>query len=212
MSNALRLADPSTVTDLRTFAERALVVVPGGYVRLQAFGTTLMATVLVRTGSGLLAAGTVIGMRGFSLGGQATADVLVDLTAVVRNLATAEQAGTTSLEWPTGYREAPWAALTPPRSGWEPIGEFDPAEVSALVTDRLTRVTDARDSGASAAELGSIDQQVWDASVGEGPGQFRAAMALGLHTLGLVGDGPVRLLRNHAWTRLSTAAGDVLGR
>lgn len=212
MSNALPLADVDTITDLRTFVSRARVVVPDGYVRLQAAGTTLMATVLVRTGSGLLGSGTVTGMRGVPLAARSTCDVLVDLSAVGDRLARMEAAGWTGLDLPPTLRQAPWASMTPPRSGWEVIGEFEDAEVATVAADGLARVTRRRDEGASEAELTDLDQQIWNASVGEEPGRFRSALALGMHALGFLGHGPVRYLRHGTWQRLSSPVGDVLGR
>lgn len=212
MSAALRLEDTSTITDLRTFVSRARVVVPDGYVRLQAHDSVLIATVLVRTGEGLLGSGTVTATRGVRLAAPATSDVLVDLAAVADRLARMEAAGWTGLDLPPVLRQAAWASISPPRSGWTLIGEFDAAAVKEVATAGLAQVAALRDAGASEPEIADRDKALWDASVGEEPGRFRAALALGAHALGFLGEAPVRYLRHGSWQRLSTPGGDVLGR
>ncbi|MBO3129137.1 hypothetical protein [Dermatophilus congolensis] len=207
------LADEDALSDVATFVARARVLVPDGYVRLQTAGSVLMSSVLVRSGSGLLGSGTVVGMRGTALGQAVGAlDVTVDLSAVADRLARMRGAGWLRLDVPPVLRQAPWAAVSPPRGGWSVIGEFAGEDVAFVAESGLARVQRERDGGADAAALTALDKQVWDESVGEGMGQFRAALALGVHALGFGGQGPVRLLRHGSWTRLSTAAGDVIGR
>ncbi len=209
----LVLAEPSAVADLTQFVSRASVLVPGGYVRMQAAGQALQFTVLVRSGEGLLGTGTVTGMRGVALaeGAPATCDVLVDLAGVAARLARMTRESSTRLAIPAGVRSAAWAAVTAPRSGWEVVGEADAADLREVAARLLAPVTKARDDGASEAQIAAADKAAWGGTLGEGLGQFRAGLVLGAHALGFL-TGSARVLRHGSWQRLTTPAGSVIGR
>lgn len=208
----LKLEDSRTVADLRLFVSRAQVLVPDGYVRLQAAGRTLQFTVLVRSGEGLLGSGTVTAMRGVGLAAEATSDVLVDLAAVANRLVRMESEGSTSLALPPVTRSAAWAAVTAPRTGWEVVGDADPADLTQLASDLLAPVAKLRDSGATDAETAAADKAAWGQTLGEGQAQFRAGLVLGAHALGfLVGD-QARVFRQGSWQRLTTKAGSVIAK
>lgn len=208
----LRLDDERSVADLRTFVTRARVLVPDGYVRLQARGRSLQLTVLVRSGEGLLGAGTVTAMRGAPLAAEATSDVLVDLAAVSDRLARMADEGVTGLTLPPVTRSAAWAAVTPPRSGWEVVGDGDPAVLAGLASDLLAPMAELRDAGASEAEISAADKAAWQRNLGEGQQQFRAALVLGAHALGFLAGEQARVFRQGSWQRLTTAAGSVIAR
>ncbi len=82
MSEVLRLRDPESLADLGRFAARARAVDADGAMRLQASGTVLAAWVGVLSGTGILAEGTVLGLRTFALAEPAEVDVTVPLGAV----------------------------------------------------------------------------------------------------------------------------------
>ena len=117
VTGVLRLTDPQSLADLGTFAARARAVDAEGAMRLQASGAVLAAWVGVLPGSGILAEGTVLGLRTFALAEPADLDVTVPLGAVTDR--TARGPGT-DLRVPPTRVVAPWSAVTPPRGPWEP--------------------------------------------------------------------------------------------
>ena len=82
MTAVLRLTDPQSLADLGRFASRARTVDDEGAMRLQASGEVLAAWVGVLPGNGILAEGTVLGLRTFALAEPAELDVIVPLGAV----------------------------------------------------------------------------------------------------------------------------------
>ena len=78
----LRLTDSQSLADLGRFASRARTVDDEGAMRLQASGAVLAAWVGVLPGNGILAEGTVLGLRTFALAEPAELDVIVPLGAV----------------------------------------------------------------------------------------------------------------------------------
>jgi hypothetical protein len=162
MSDTLELASAEDLADLGTFATRAKDVDADGAMRLQGFGGVLAATVGIRSGTGILGDGTILGMRMIALTTPSTVDVTVPLSAITDRTAR----GGSSLPVPPVTQQEKWAAVTPPRSGWSPSEEsLDPDLVAA------------------ARALGFVRP-------GEQPNAFRSGR----------------------WTRVSTAAGHVLGR
>ena len=128
MSVALELASAEDLADLGTFAVRAKGIDADGAMRLQCFGTVLAATVGVRSGTGILGEGTILGMRFVALTASSDVDVTVPLGAVTDRTAR----GGAVLDVPPVEQPAKWAAVTPPRSGWTPSEEpLDPDLVAA---------------------------------------------------------------------------------
>ncbi len=82
VTERLRLVDAAALGDLGRYAARARALDDQGAMRLQAHGDVLAAWVGVLQGSGILAEGTVLGLRTFALAEPATCDVVVPLGAV----------------------------------------------------------------------------------------------------------------------------------
>lgn len=162
MTATLELTSGEDLADLGTFAVRAKAVDPGGAMRLQGFGPILAVTVGIRSGTGILGDGTILGMRLIALRAPSRIDVTVPLASITDRTAH----GGSSLAVPPVEQPAKWAAVTPPRSGWQRTEEpIDP------------------DLLAGARALGFVR-----------PGEQPVAFGHG------------------RWTRVSTAAGHVLGR
>lgn len=208
----LRLAEEQAVADLTQFVSRASVLVPGGYVRLQAAGESLQLTVLVCSGEGLLGAGTVTGMRGVDLTEEARCDALVDLAALATRLARMTTQSSTVLKLPAGTRSAAWAAVTAPRSGWEIVGEADTSELTEAARQILAPIAALRDAGAGQDEIFAADRSAWTRTLGRGQQQFRSGLVLGAHALGFLTGATARVLRQGTWERLTTRAGSVIAR
>ena len=219
----LRLADPQSLADLGRFAARARAVDDEGAMRLQASGVVLAAWVGVLPGSGILAEGTVLGLRTFALAEPAELDVLVPLGAVTDR--TAREPGS-DLPVPPTRAVASWSAVTPPRGPWEPAGSLPGDLLAAVARDGLAEVSDAvRERGAAA---GFVRDRVWardvreaagphpdlldaDGAVVGGDAAVRAGGAFAAWALGFLAPGePVQVLRSNRWTRLTAPGGHVL--
>ncbi|GAA4408039.1 hypothetical protein GCM10023168_24830 [Fodinibacter luteus] len=227
MSEVLRLADPQSLADLGRFAARARAVDDEGAMRLQADGGVLAAWVGVLPGTGILAEGTVLGLRTFTLAEAAEVDVVVPLGAVTDR--TARDVLGTDLPLPPTRALAPWSALTPPRGPWEPAGTLPGDLLAAVARDGLAEVSDAvRERGAAA---GFVRDRVWARDVLEAAGPHpdllaaapggmpggevavRAGGAFAAYALGFLAPGEdVRVFRSNRWTRLTAAGGHVLMR
>ncbi len=134
-------------------------------MRLQASGRVLAAWVGVLSGTGILAEGTVLGLRTFALADAAELDVIVPLGAVTDR--TARGAGT-DLPLPPTRAVAAWSAVTPPRGPWEPAGELPGDLLAAVARAGLAEVSDAvRERGAAA---GLVRDRVWARDVREAAG------------------------------------------
>lgn len=220
---ALRLVDPQSLADLGRFAARARTVDDEGAMRLQASGAVLAAWVGVLPGSGILAEGTVLGLRTFALAEPVELDVLVPLGAVTDR--TAREPGS-ELQVPPTRAVAPWSAVTPPRGPWEPSGTLPGDLLAAVARDGLAEVSDAvRARGAAA---GFVRDRVWardvreaagphpdlldaDGALADGAAPVRAGGAFAAWALGFLAPGePVHVLRSNRWTRLTAPGGHVL--
>jgi hypothetical protein len=223
VTGVLLLTDEQSLADLGRFATRARAVDGEGAMRLQASGSVLAAWVGVLPGAGILAEGTVLGLRTFALAEPAELDVTVPLGAVTDR--TARGPGT-ELPLPPTRAVAPWSAVTPPRGPWEPAGELPGDLLAAVARDGLAEVSDAvRERGAAA---GLVRDRVWARDVREAAGPHpdlldadgglpeavpavRAGGAFGAYALGFLAPGlAVQVFRSNRWTRLSAPGGHVL--
>ena len=225
MSGVLRLVDAAALADLGRYASRARAVDADGAMRLQATGGVLAAWVGVLQGSGILAEGTVLGLRTFALAEEVEVDAVVPLGAVTDR--TAHHAGGSDLPLPPTRALAAWAAVTPPRGPWEPAGSLPGDLLARVARDGLAEVTDAvRARGAAA---GFVRDRVWARDVREAAGphpdllvadgvpgtdaSVRAGGAFAAYALGFLPPGePVQVLRSNRWTRLTAPGGHVLMR
>ncbi len=218
MTDVVRLTDTAAFADLGRYAARARALDAEGAIRLQCTGDVLAAWVGVLPGSGILGEGTVLGLRTFALGEPVELDAVVPLGAVTDRTA---RAGT-DLAVPPNRALAAWAAVTPPRSGWERAGEVAGDELARVGKEGIAEVSAAvRDRGAAA---GFLKEQVWaravpvsrdggDSAASGSAGEVRAGGALAAYALGFLRPGtPVVVFRCNRWTRLSGPGGHVLMR
>jgi hypothetical protein len=221
----LRLADAAALSDLGRYAARARSVDGEGAMRLQADGAVLAAWVGVLPGSGILAEGTVLGLRTFALAEPADLDVLVPIGAIADRTAHADSPA--DLPVPPTRALAPWSALTPPRGPWEPIGVLPGDLLASVAREGIAEVAAAvRERGAAA---GFARDRVWSREVREAAGPHpdllagegvttdgvavRAGGAFAAYALGFLAPGvAVQVLRANRWTRLTASGGHVLMR
>lgn len=210
--SVLTFPDAETLADLGTYAVRARSVDADGGIRLQADGRTLAAYVGVLPGSGLVGAGTVIGLRTMQLAEAVTLDVTVPLAAVSDRIArgVSEPGSPASLTLPPTTTSAAWAAMAPPRSGWEPIGSLTADEVSAIARQGIQQIAEGTPAAAGSHAVTALRQRVWGTSTSTTPA-FPGGGAFAAYVLGFAPRGSeVRVFAQGRWSRLSTAVGHVL--
>ncbi len=203
------LDDAQGYADLRTFVARARQLDEDGAVRLQADGTVLAAYVGVLPGRGLMGDGAVVGLRTMRLGRPTTLDATVALAAVGDRLARDTSAG---LELPPVTVQTAWAAMTPPRAGWEPVGSVDAEALVVAARAGIAEVALGAPTGSGGQAVTDLRQRVWGRLTDTKPpvpaGAAFAAYALGFLDPALRCD----VVAHGRWTRLSSPRGHVLVR
>jgi hypothetical protein len=210
---SLRLADDETLADLGTLVARARSVDPDGAIRLQAHGRTLAAYVGVLPGTGLLAEGAVIGLRTMPLAEESDVDATVSLAAVSDRLARRDgTAGPGVLDVPPVTVRAAWAAVAPPRGGWERVGSLAADVVNEAAREGIEQVAQGTPAQAGGHAVAALRQRVWQQATATVP-PFPAGGAFAAYVLGFTPPGTeVTVFAHGRWTRLSTPAGHVLVR
>lgn len=207
----LRFTDARVREDLATYVGRARALDDDGAIRLQSSGMTLAAYVGVLPGRGLMGEGAVIGLRVMPLAEPVPdLDVVVSLRSVVDRLARRD-ADPSSVAVPPTTVRAGWAALAPPRSGWEPVGALDPGSLDAAATQGIAEVTRGAPEGSGSHAVSALRQAVWGRPTATDP-PIPSGAAFAAYALGFLTGEDARVLANGRWTRLSTSVGHVLVR
>ncbi len=227
--SVLHFTDAEALEDLGTFVARAREVDPDGAIRLQATGTTLAAWVGVLPGRGLLGEGTVLGLRLMPLAEPLELETTVPLGGVTDRLARRAATGDASgdLPVPPTTVHVAWAAMAPPRAGWEPTGQISGAELRQVATAGITQIARGSPEGSGAHAVTALRQQVWgrrvvdDATVPDDTdedqlaeaGLLPAGAAFAAYSLGFLTPGADgRVLRRGRWRRPTLPAGHVVVR
>lgn len=218
--------DERGYADFATFVARARSLDSEGAMRLQAVGVTLAVHVQVLPGRGLLAEGGVTGMRAMALGQPTDLDVVVPLAALADRVARHPEG--IELSVPPMTVTAPWASITPPRDGWEPVGEVDEDELvvaaragieevalgatSAGSATSATPTASPADATLGAPAVAALRQAVWGRLTPTAP-PVPAGAAFAAYVLGfLAPQGRSRVLARGRWVRLAATHGHVLVR
>lgn len=209
----LVLADAQSLQDLGRYAARARALDADGAVRLQAVGSVLASWVGVLPGSGLMGTGTTIGLRTTALAEPAELDVVVPLAAVSDRVARPGERAV--LPVPPMTVSAPWAAVSPPRSGWQPVGVVASEALQRIASEGIAEVADGTPDGAGAHAVTALRAQVWGrvVSTDDGAADVPAALAFAAYALGFLTPGAAATVTTSGrWTRLTTPAGHALTR
>lgn len=227
MPAMLHLPDDRTRADLATFLGRAARIEEGA-VRLQSAATPRVTAVAVwvpilRPQTILDDSPIVLGMRAVAsrIDGGDPADMrdghfdaVVPLRGMLDRLASDREQHRLDIPLPPERPLEAWAAVSPPRGGWERIGEIE--------GDELTRVAEAGIADVARAVPGNLGTllverartDVWTSAL-EVPGAsgtgLVAGAAFAAHALGFITAAAV-VSRSGGWLRLSTSAGHVLTR
>lgn len=226
MTDSLRFAEAVSLQDLSTYIKRARRIQEQG-IRLQAVGQVLAAWVPVMTPGSLLSQlPAVLGLRTVALAEDSRADVTAELSSISERIARMNPAET-ELALPPSRLSVPWAAVTPPRSGWDPLGSLRDDHLRAQAQSGITQITQAVPTTAGAAVVEQVREQVWgadlqvdaDAAAEAQPLQdaaIPAGAAFGAHALNFLAPegagGTTAVHRRGRWIRLSSQGGYILCR
>lgn len=212
----LEFPDVESLQDLGTFVRRARTLMDQGSVRLLVSGAVLAAWVCVLPGRGLVGQGVVLGLRTMPLArvhGAAELDTTVPLAAISDRMA--RRAGTgdlsTLLPVPPMENTEPWTALTPARSGWEPVGAVEGDELLEAARAGIAEIAQGAPEGAGSQAVDALRRRVWERPIAGGA--LTAGTGLAAYGLGFVRPGAqVSVFRAGPWTRASTPVGHILTR
>lgn len=216
----LHLADAETATDLRTYVARAKRHDEDGALRLQAVpspdGGVLAAWTCVLPGAGLTRSGLVLGLRTLPL---ARLDEPLDTTVALSSLTDrfARSEGTGLAVPPTEVAPA-WAAVSPPRSGWELHGMIPASRLHEVAAAGIAEVATGTPEGAGSTAVAELRSRVWGRPLDGDDDHPRvpAGAAFGMHVLGFLGavpgEEPVAVHASGPWVRLTSRLGYVLAR
>ena len=207
-TSELLLADDAAYADLKTFVSRARAVHADAAVRLQALGPVVAVYAGLLPGSGLLGEGAVLALRVAQLAEAA------DLDTTVASASLADRFART----PTGSRlavpptsvHAAWAAVTPPRAGWQVVRELS----AELVHESARTAPAPQESPLGPVPLGPVPAGLPEPGPsGDDASLWPPQAAVAAHRMGfVVAPEPVAVLRNGRWWRLSTSRGHILAR
>lgn len=203
------LADAPSLDDLQVYLSRAARVEEGS-VRLIAGSGVLAVYCSVFAPAGLLdESATVLGLRTLALNGAAGFDAVVPVRSLIQRIERAQSEGATTIGLPMEVNTATWAAISPPRGGWQQIGDVPPATLQETARAGIRDVAAAVPDGVGEQIVRRVRGEVWGRPI-VGAEHIPSGAAFAAFALGFLADDPVRLYESGPWTRLSTQRGHVL--
>jgi hypothetical protein len=203
------LPDAPSLDDLHVFLSRAARVEEGS-VRLIAGSGVLAVYCSVFTPAGILdESATVLGLRTLALTEPAGFDAVVPVRSLIQRVERAQGEGSTSIGLPMEVNTATWAAISPPRGGWQARGEVAPALLDTAARAGIRDVASAVPDGAGEQIVRKVRSEVWGAPI-TGAEHIPSGAAFAAFALGFLGEDAVRVYETGPWTRLSTQRGHVL--
>lgn len=218
---SLHLGDAG-YADLGTYVARARSLDEDGAMRLQADGDVLAAYVGVLAGRGLMGDGAVVGLRTMRLAAPARLDTTVALASLADRLArrtpssddrpTPGAPDPGGFDVPTATVQVAWAAMTPPRSGWEPVGSLPADALEQVARAGIAEVATGAAAGAGGHAVSDLRLRVWGRLTQTVP-PVPAGAAFAASRLGFLDPAAAcTVAANGRWTRLSSPHGHVLVR
>lgn len=203
------LADAPSLDDLQVFLSRAARVEEGS-VRLIAGSGVLAVYCSVFAPAGLLdESATILGLRTLALTETANFDAVVPVRSLIQRLERAQAEGSTTIGLPMEVNTATWAAITPPRGGWQQLGEVAPTLLDQSARAGIRDVAAAVPDGVGEQIVRRVRNEVWGRPI-IGAEHIPSGAAFAAFALGFLGDDQVRVYETGPWTRLSTQRGHVL--
>ena len=209
----LAFDDAQGYADFATFVARARSLDEDGAMRLQADGDVLAGYVGVLPGRGLMGDGAVVGLRIMRLAAPVRLDSTVALASLTDRLARrADAPAAAGLDVPTATVQVPWAAVTPPRSGWEPVGVLEGSALEAVARAGIAEVATGAPAGAGSHAVADLRLRVWGRLTETVP-PVPAGAAFAAYRLGFLDPSvPCAVAAHGRWTRLSSPRGHALVR
>ena len=217
MTDAFTLQDTLSLGDLRTYIGRAGRVEDGS-VRLIAGGGVLAVYAAVLYPAGLLdESPTVLGLRTFALAQPEKFDAVVPVGSLLARLErlSAEPRDATApvtVALPMQVHSVSWAAISPPRGGWEALPEVPTATLDAVARAGIDEVATAIPTGTGEQIVHRVRSEVWGRPVEAAP-HIPAGAAFAALSLGFLGGEPddiAHVFETGPWTRITTQRGHVL--
>lgn len=204
----LRFPDAAGATDLLTFAGRAASLGTDSAIRLQARAGILAATVAVLSPDTAGTAPTVLALRAMHV----DPDLVCDLVVIAAALGVSPSSPA-AVTLPDTAVTAPWAGLSPPRSGWHESGRIRAAALQAAAAAGAGLVAAMLPADPGEALVRTARAAVWGEPDPTLAGLPRG-VAFAAHQLGFLRDpDEVAIVRENAgWTRVSLRRGDALVR
>ncbi|MEN9731305.1 MAG: hypothetical protein RL488_615 [Actinomycetota bacterium] len=214
MKNEFKLQDRQAVEDLQAYLLRAKRLDKDGLVRFRAFGNVLAAYVAPIFAGSLMDNGpTVLGLRTMELAEGSELDAVVPIANVLDRLAKllADDPRKWVLELPDSLK-TPWAGISPPRTGWEPLVEIPEPELTQIAKDGIAEVADTIPEAVGGPIAARIRGEIWGRQMKFGSriptGAAFVAAGLGFLTENEV----VQAYQAQGWVRLSSEHGHVLAK
>ena len=217
MKNDFTFADRASMLDLQAYLTRAKRLDPDGMVRIRAFGKVLACYVAPIFAGSLMEKGpTVLGLRTSELAEDAEVDTIVPITAVLDRLAALvandeNWKGEYHVVVPDSVR-APWAGVSPPRSGWELVGEVQESVLTEIAQAGIAEVADSLPESVGGPIAARIRGEIWGRSMqfdsNVPTGAAFVAAGLGFLTENEV----VPIYETQGWIRLSPMNGHILSK
>lgn len=211
MNSPLVFKDARDIEDLRSFLARAKKLDSDGVVRFRAFGDVLAVYVSPIYSGSLMSDGpTVIGLRTIPLAGESETDSVVPIESVLERLPKTGEANYILL--PEIRAMAAWTGVTPPRAGWELVGEIPESQITQWAKDGIKEVAETLPESVGSSIAAKVRLGIWGRTISLEfnlpAGSAFAAAGLGF----LTKDEQVRVYRAHGWVRLSSRFGHVLAK
>jgi hypothetical protein len=208
MTSTFSLADAHAVADLQTYLGRAGRV-ENGSVRMVADHGALAVYTAVLYPHGLLdQTPTVLGLRVFQTDPEASFDSVVPTRSLLDRLARADHA---DIRMPLEVSTVTWAGISPPRGGWQQVGETDAALLTRVAAEGIDEVARTIPEGTGEQLVWRVRGSVWGAPI-EQLFDVPAGVAFAADSLGFLaeGDETVPIYEVGTWTRVSLRRGHVL--
>lgn len=217
MKNDFTFADRASMLDLQAYLTRAKRLDPDGMVRIRAFGQVLACYVAPIFAGSLMEKGpTVLGLRTSELAVDAEVDTIVPITAVLDRLAAL---AANDENWKGKYHvvvpdsvRAPWAGVSPPRSGWELVGEVQESVLTEIAQAGIAEVADSLPESVGGPIAARIRGEIWGRSM-----QFDSKVPTGAAFVAaglgfLTENEVVPIYETQGWIRLSPMNGHILSK
>lgn len=217
MSRTFTLVDALALGDLHVYLGRALRVEDGS-VRLIAGAGVLAVYVAVLRPAGLLdETPTVLGLRTFALANTEDFDVVVPVRSllarvesVLGSAAATEATDGITVTVPMEVNTVTWAAITPPRGGWQAVSAIDGTVLEVAAHAGIDQVAAAIPAGTGEQLVHQVRTEVWGRPISD-LDFVPAGAAFAALSLGFLGDSEsISIYEAAPWTRLTTKRGHVL--